>query len=39
MKANGFNSAEELIGQIRKYDTGFRRIYQVEFKNYNSQSQ
>ena len=39
MKVNGFNSAEELISQISKYDNGFSRIYQVEFKNYNSQSQ
>jgi hypothetical protein len=32
MKENGFNSAEELISQICKYDNGFSRIYQVEFK-------
>lgn len=32
MKENGFNSAEELISQISKYDNGFSRIYQVEFK-------
>lgn len=32
MKENGFTSTEELISQISKYDNGFSRIYQVEFK-------
>lgn len=39
MKENGFTSTEELMSQINKYDNGSSRIYEVAFKNYNSQSQ
>lgn len=38
-KENGFESTEELFSEINKYDNGFSRIYKVDFKNYNSQSQ
>lgn len=37
-KDNGFESTEELLSEINKYDSGFSRIYKVDFKNYNSQS-
>ena len=38
-RENGFNSTEELLLEINKYDNGSSRIYKVPFKNYNSQSQ
>ena len=39
VKDNGFSNTEELITEINKYDNGSSRIYQVDFKNYSSQSQ
>lgn len=38
MKENGFNSAEELIDEINKYDNGASRIYKVDFKTILSSS-
>jgi hypothetical protein len=38
-KENGLRSADNLLSEINKYDNGSSRIYRVDFKNYNSQSQ
>jgi len=38
-KDGGFSNTKDLISEINKYDNGLSRIYFIEFKNYNSQSQ
>lgn len=38
-KEGGFTTTDDLMSEIDKYENGLSRIYAVDFKNYNSQSQ